>query len=163
MKEILTNVIGYNGRYRVSNTGIVISHNYVNPKEIKPANNNKGYPRIRLHKNGQQKTLLLKRVVYESFYGETKKTIHNINNDKMDCRLCNLIACDDRIIAQDLYYISKNKTPVHQYSISGEYIQSFSDIYKASKKTKININQIVNCVSGYSSSAGEYIFKKVME
>lgn len=74
MKEIWKDIAGYEGIYKVSNRGRVVSLKRMNArgqivkpriKAIKP--NNRGYIQINLSKDGKQEYKLLHRIVAEAF------------------------------------------------------------------------------------------------
>lgn len=70
MKEIWKDIKGYKGLYQVSNKGNVKSLNYNRTGEEKikkPKVNRNGYLRVKLHRDGNCKTLLIHRLVLMTF------------------------------------------------------------------------------------------------
>lgn len=55
----------------------------------------------------------------------------------------------------------KNDFPINQYSLSGEFIASYSGIRDASKSTGILYSSIWSCVLGRTKKAGGYRWEKV--
>jgi len=73
--------------------------------------------------------------------------------------LCNIVKDDSEIKAlATKASINKNSKEVHQYSLSGDYIQSFSSIAKAKKQYSCDI---YNAVNGRTPSAGGYQWRFV--
>ena len=82
MQQIWKDIVGYEGLYKVSNLGNVISLHFnhskmYNIKKLKPTivsnkYKNKIYnqPQVRLYKNGNIKHLYVSRLVYSAFKGE---------------------------------------------------------------------------------------------
>jgi hypothetical protein len=54
----------------------------------------------------------------------------------------------------------RTKTKVHQYELSGKYIQTFESINEASKATETNYSSIHNCVKGKGKMANNFQWKK---
>lgn len=71
MQEIWVNIIGYDGKYKVSNTGKVISMNYNNTGKVKELkkkfNKNSGCYEVKLSKNNIAKDYTVGRLVAEHF------------------------------------------------------------------------------------------------
>lgn len=70
MEEIWVDINGYDGKYRLSNTGKVISTNYNNtgmPKELKLKVNRYEYNEVKLSKNNKTKNYLIITLVAEHF------------------------------------------------------------------------------------------------
>ena len=68
--EIWKDVVGYEGRYKVSNTGRVFSYNlysHKEPREMAIIKHNRGYCSVTLSKNGVSKAHLVHRIVAEAF------------------------------------------------------------------------------------------------
>lgn len=70
MEEIWKDIIGYNGKYQISNTGKIRSMNYNNTgkiKELKQKLNKYGYYEVKLSKNNKTKDFMVGRLVAEHF------------------------------------------------------------------------------------------------
>lgn len=98
-QEIFKNVIGYEGLYKVSNYGNVLSikrhrkNGQLVPEKIKAVNDNGyGYKTVNLYKNGKSKTEYIHRLIVESFISEIPKEmqVNHINGIKSDNILTNL-------------------------------------------------------------------------
>lgn len=70
MIEEWVDIVGYEGKYQVSNTGKVRSLNYNNTgqiKELKQKLNRYGYYEVKLSKNNKTKDFMVGRLVAEHF------------------------------------------------------------------------------------------------
>lgn len=85
----------YEGLYRVSNLGRILSLNYNNtgkPGLMNPFDNGDGYLRVVLCKNGEHKKCLVHRLVAFTFLEnpENKPEINHIDEDKTNNRVDNI-------------------------------------------------------------------------
>lgn len=84
--ETWKDVLGYEGKYQVSNLGNVLSLNYNNtgkPKLLKPKINRYGYNEIKLSKNNKTKNFLVATLVAQAFLktrSPDKEVMHIDNN-----------------------------------------------------------------------------------
>ena len=95
MIEIWKDIVGYEGKYQVSNTGKVRSLNYNNThtiRELKPKVNRYGYLEVKLSKNNKTRDYMVGRLVAIHFIPNplyNEEVIH-ISNDSKDNRVENL-------------------------------------------------------------------------
>ncbi len=95
-------VRGYEGFYEVSNLGRVRSVDHIRRgrnggicqcrgKVIKTCSDKGGYQVVTLSKDGKRKVQKVHRIVLRAFMpGDEEKTVHHINHNRTDNRLCNL-------------------------------------------------------------------------
>lgn len=88
-------IIGYEGKYQVSNTGKVRSLNYNNTKKIKELKqklNRYGFLEVKLSKNNQTQNLMVGRLVAEAFIPNPlfKERVVHLTKDKTDNSVENL-------------------------------------------------------------------------
>ena len=102
MTEEWRDIKGYEGLYRVSNTGKVLSLHPHSSKQINPTliigDMVRGYRRVDLRKNGKRERYLVHRLVAEAFIPRTagKGEINHIDGDKANNVVGNLEWCDRR-------------------------------------------------------------------
>jgi hypothetical protein len=89
-------VVGYEGLYKVSNLGEVVSYHFNTPKEMKTTITEKGYLSVSLTKDGMVKHKKVHRLVAEAFIKNEEKLpcVNHINEIKNDNRWINLEWCD---------------------------------------------------------------------
>ena len=95
MIEIWKDIVGYNGKYQVSNTGKIRSLNYCNAgqiKELKQKVNRFGFMEIKLSKNNIAKDYMVARLVAEHFIPNPlfKDVVMHKSKDKTDNSVKNL-------------------------------------------------------------------------
>ena len=86
MKEEWKDIVGYEGLYRISNFGRVMSL-YKN-RIMRPYKNKSGYVSVALHKNGLQKTHYVHRLVLLTFIGKPSKGQQCCHNDGEGANNC---------------------------------------------------------------------------
>ena len=92
MEEVWKDVPGYEGLYRVSNTGKVFGIKRKNILAAAP--NEKGYMYVVLCKNGKMKSKRVHKIVMLAFRGEANGLeINHIDGDKKNNNLSNLEYC----------------------------------------------------------------------
>ena len=86
MKEEWKDVIGYEGIYRISNQGRVMSLNFGKTKIRKPSFHKDGYLKIILRKNKRYKTFYVARLVAQHFLADWDKSLQvdHINGVKTE-------------------------------------------------------------------------------
>lgn len=174
---------GFEGRYQVSNTGMIKSIIGGREKLLVPNTHGNGYWRVTLSWNGEIKRFFVHRLVAQAFIPnpENKPCINHINEIKTDNRVENLewctIAennawgkgsevrkkkCSEYVRTSKLWEKSGEATRmmIVQRSKSGELINSFSSMSEASQKLHIHKSHISKCVNGKQKTAGGFIFEK---
>lgn len=71
--------IVYEGLYKVSNLGRILSLNYRNTGKaelMKPFDNGRGYLQVKLRKNGEYKTCYVHRLIAETFLENSENNLH---------------------------------------------------------------------------------------
>lgn len=157
-------VVGYEGYYEVSNTGLVrrIKGNILKPKIEK-----NGYVRYHLSQNGKAKTILAHRIVALAFIPNPNNypTVNHKDENKENNQVDNLEWCD--MPYQNRYgqgAINRNKAkekPVLQYDKDGNFIKKFDSVKKAATELNLNessIHYVCKKQRRYKSTGG-YIFK----
>lgn len=93
--ETFRNIPGYEGLYKISDYGTVVTLNYNKTGKRKVMKNHRtkrGYEQVKLFLNGKYKLLSVHRLVWEAFNGPIPEgmQIDHINGVNNDNRLCNL-------------------------------------------------------------------------
>ena len=95
MEEIFGDIDGFEGKYRVSTEGRVVSLSYLNtgkPRVLKPKVNKQGYLEVTLNKNDKHYYRLVHRLVFETFMGVKlgkNDVLTPIDGDKQNTSLHN--------------------------------------------------------------------------
>ena len=145
-------VVGYEGLYRVSDLGRVLSLNYNrsdNVKILKKEHTKKGYLRVCFYKNKIRSKILVHRIIANNFIenNKIKKEVNHINGVKFDNRVENLEWCTSSenvkhswnnnltyALKGEIHGMSKLKTnQVLEIRKSELPISKLSEIYKISK------------------------------
>lgn len=175
MQEIWKDVIGYEGLYKVSNLGNVISINYNGTKKSKLLAyhlNYKGYARVHLTKNKQDKYMSVHRLVAEAFIPNIKKypQVNHKNGIKVDNRVDNLEWCTNEYNFQHALntglikkkakgYHQPYSKSVNQYDLSGNFIKHWDYISDASKQLNISLTSIYNNCNNKVKKPKYYIWR----
>lgn len=93
MEEVFKDVLGYEGKYQVSNTGKVFS--ILRKRVIHTEREHKGYLRVNLWRNGKRKHVPVHRLVALAFIPnpENKPQVNHIDFNKENNRADNLEWC----------------------------------------------------------------------
>lgn len=172
MAIIWKDVVGYEGYYKVSECGEVVSlprevrtRNasgeilvHRKSRQLKPhlrGNNGKMYPAVTLSRNGKSIAYSLHRLVAEAFIPNPSglPEVNHKDEDTFNCKASNLEWCSRQ------YNIEYSKAKrIGQY-LDGEKIAEYKSITFASKITGISRTSINNVLAGWSYSAGGYEWK----
>lgn len=169
MEEIWKEIEGYEGLYKVSNKGRVMSFNDFRkrgsiPFIMKCATDKKGYLRIRLSLNDVRKSFTIHRLVAMAFIPqiEGKEIIDHINGIRTDNRVENLRWCTPKenvnfeLAIETRSNAVKNRVEspfarkVNKLTLDGEFIETYNSIADAvrlnnfSKNTNSKICAVCN-------------------
>ena len=164
MQIIWKEILGYEGLYEVSNTGIVKSLDRYDTLGrfhkgvlISTKYNNRGYVQLHLHKDGQCKMVLLHRVVAEAFIDNPNKykQINHKDENKDNNNVENLEWCTNlynrrygtgykRSVDNHNYKLigKKNSKAIKQYNKNGDLVNIFYGVKEAERRTGINESNI---------------------
>lgn len=144
-------VLGYEGKYQVDNSGNVYSLSYYGNKDKKhelKQHVTKGYKFVCFHYNKKFKNKYVHRLVWEAFNGPIPDSmqINHLNENKLDNRLENLSIATPK---ENANYGTRNERfalaqrnrkidskPVLQYDKKGNFIKKFSSISEAGRLFK---------------------------
>lgn len=170
MEEIWRDIKGYEGLYQVSNLGNVKSLCYNKTKIskllriYKNSNNDSGYYRTSLNKNGIRKHFYVHRLVGEAFIPNPNNLpcVNHIDEDKSNNCVENLEWCS---IKYNVNYGTRNekaaqyfRKPVLQYTKEGEFVKEWKSIKEAENSIGIRTG-ISCCIRGKSKTSGGFVWK----
>jgi len=158
MQEIWKNIIGYEGRYMVSNFGNVKSlFKYSdNKKESREKNiyigsDGSGYPVVTLRNNGKRLIKSIHRLVAEAFIPkqENKDIVNHIDGNKKNNNVDNLEWCDKRdnmIHAMEYLGINRDGELNPNFKYTNNQIEELISLHKKGNSVyfcykKLNINK----------------------
>lgn len=187
--EVWRDVVGYEGRYMVSNLGRVKSlskkHGFLVKKEkIISQFDSNGYCRIKLNKDGKSRKYFVHRLVAEAFIGDKgdKQEIDHIDTDRRNNCVENLRWCTKKENAnfeitykrkcealkeiQSRDYVKRAKLnmkyckKVGMYDRNNVLIREFSSISEANRVLGYNINNHCNgTYKKFSKGRDNYTFR----
>lgn len=176
-KEIWSDILGYEGKYQASNFGRVRSLNYHRTGQIvilKTRKANNGYYLVNLYRNGNMKTYLLHRLVWEAFNGPIPMgfEINHINEKKEDCSLQNLNLMTPKEntnwgtrterAAKSISIAMTNgahSKMVIQYDLDDNPIKTYPSIAEVERQTGYKAQNIWRCCAGKRTTSHNYKWK----
>lgn len=137
-EEIWKDIVGYEGKYQVSNLGNVRSLNYNNTgkiRNLKPKTNRYGYLEVKLSKNNKTKNFLVSTLVGNTFLdnnGNKPKIMHK-NGNTIDNTVYNLKRAYISEIKFNMYKNGKRiigKPSGNKISYKGKAYKTYAEIAK---------------------------------
>ncbi len=165
MTEIWKDIVGYEGKYMVSNLGRVKSIVWKGVKKetiFSQYINCCGYPMVSLRKDGIKKGYTVHRIEWIAFNGDIPEgmQVNHINEDKTDNRLenLNLMTPTENCRWGTRTYRStkKKKVPITQILPDGTEFFSYFSATDAERETGILHQNIAKCCKGKIKSAGGF-------
>ncbi len=180
---------GYEGLYKVSNNGNVISldkkiasglkYNRFVMRKGRVLKNSlrKGYCVVSLSKNNIRKSYYVHRLVAEAFIDNPNNypQINHKNGEKTDNNIKNLEWCNAQQNIKHSFdiglhtksgiqksineCIKKRVRPILQFDKKNNFINEFNSITEAGNKTNINSKSIWCCLKEITKSSGGFIWK----
>lgn len=178
MQEIWKDVDGFEGKYKVSNLGNVLSLDFCRtgkPKLLKPKHHHTGYLIVRLCNGAQSKQVnkSIHSLVANAFIPnpDNKRCINHIDGDKTNNHVSNLewvthAENSQHAIKSGLRDPHKNNHPkgskvvnsrkVAQWSLSGRFIRQWDCISDAARFINCKPCMIINNAKGRTESCHGY-------
>lgn len=154
---------GSKGKYQVSSNGYVKSLNYNKTgkeKIMKSSSNAKGYQFLHLYLDGERKTVLVHRLVWEVFNGPIPENmqIGHLNENNKDNRLENLklmTASENnnwgtrtKKASSTLTNHKRLSKPVLQYDLNGNFIRRWPSVIEVERELGYSNAAIGACCRG---------------
>ena len=158
-KEIWKPVLGFEGRYEVSNLGNVKS--LTRNKLLKPAStraSNRGYLFVQLGKDHKLK--YIHRAVWEAFNGPIPEglQINHLDENKLNNSLNNLSLVTHRENMNWGSLPEKFAKHILQYDKNGNFIKEWPSIKSIQRELGISISHISKCANGKKKSAYGFVW-----
>ncbi len=164
-------VFGYEGLYKVSNTGKIFS--VKKHIEMKLQLDVYGYKIVTLYKNKKHKTYKVHRLVAIAFIPNQNKQsqVNHIDENKTNNNVCNLEWCSSNYNAnfgnrnKNISKKQKNRIDqvksVMQITSDGRLVAEFESVREAERKTGIFRSNIIACCKGKKRypKAGGFVWK----
>ena len=186
MKEIWKEILGFEGLYEVSNTGLVkrlqktiyqinngtMCKVFYKEKIRKQVIDQYGYLTVGLHKNKSVKNCLVHRLVALAFLPnpENKPTVNHKNGIKTDNRVENLEwnthsenvqhSHKTGLKIQGKGLNSTSSIPISQFALDGTWIRDWAGAHEVQREMGYRRSNISSCVRGKIKSASGFIWKR---
>lgn len=153
--EVWKPVIGYEGRYEVSNYGRVKSLDYMHTgkeKLLRTYNDGDNHLYVVLNSKSHKKSQVY-RLTYEAFIGPIPNGyfVHHINDNPLDNHISNLAICSPAEHNKlHNYNRDKNCKPCLQFDKNGAFIKEWNSITEAVLEYGYGIH---DCVTGRAKTA----------
>lgn len=165
--EIWKEIPGYNGRYLISQTGVIYSR-YLK-REMKPANRGNGYYFVRLCNKGEMKNLMIHRLVAAAFVPNPNGLtgIDHIDGNKKNNVYTNL-----RFVSHLENMRNPNTEPKRFEAIrkkqgipvmaflNGKCIGKYSCLMEAARDLGLSCSHIAKHLKGYFTHVKGYEFRR---
>lgn len=157
-------ITGYEGKYSVSNTGQVFSHNYLRTgqtRQLKPGKTHDGYLKVDLSRDGKRKSYKVHRLTLETFKPNHDSTLEcdHIDGNRTNNHISNLRwvthkeNCNNPITLKNISKATKGENhPCYDATIykfrnrttNEEFIGTMFDFYTKYNLAQGHISRLVN-------------------
>lgn len=165
-EEIWKDVIGYEGRYEVSNLGRVRSlHKSFYGKILSPSFERFGYPKVVLMKDAKCKTHKVHRLVATAFIPNpsNKPVVNHIDHNPKNPKASNLEWCTDLENVRHARNVGRPNGGynVGQYDLKGELIKVWPSASEAEREGMFRAKSIREVISGNRNKTGGFAWRKI--
>ena len=162
--EIWKDIEGYEGLYRVSNCGRVkriVGRGCLKEREIKWHKCHHDYFQVKLFKQGEQKHILVHRLVAQTFIPNPANLpqINHKDENKANNHIDNLEWCTCEHNINYGTQITRRSKTVSQYTKDGVLLAHFKSMHEAERITGVPNGSISSACSGRSKTAHGYIWR----
>lgn len=167
-QETWKDVKGYEGLYKISNTGLVLSLHYYkgNRQQILKGGSDKdGYLQVVLCKNGKHKVFKIHRLVASHFIDnpDNLPQINHKDENKQNNYADNLEWCTNKYNNNYGTKNDWNKKPIVQLSLDYKFICQYESVIEAARNINKNHSHIIQCCRKQRKTAYGYIWRYVGE
>ncbi|EEO6590804.1 hypothetical protein G6A65_002860 [Listeria monocytogenes] len=157
IQEEWKDIIGFEGRYKISNTGKIVSLKYNKtdePKELKQEETNRGYLRVTMRKDGESKRFSVHRLVAMHFCGGyfPEAVVNHIDENSHNNNARNLewVTQKENINSgTSLRRRSRTQSKaVEAYDMEGNFVMKFYAAMEAERHGYFN-GAVIKCCRGY--------------
>lgn len=173
INEEWRDAVGYEGLYKVSNTGKVLSMNYFGAKgrveQLLPSIDRYGYPQVILSRYGERKTYKIHRLVALAFIPNTNNLpcINHKDENKQNNHVDNLEWCtvkyNNTYKTNRIRAAASESIPILQFTKDGQFIREFPSAQRASEYIGLNVktrdSHITACCKGKRNFAYGYVWR----
>lgn len=153
---------GFEGKYSVSDSGIVKRINNTSNNVLKGGTTKGGYRLVILYKEGHKYAKYIHRLVAEYFLNKPEEfnDVKHIDGNKLNNDVSNL-EWGKRSYNHIKSAIGRGKKVV-QIDSDSKIISTFESIHEASRKTGIHSANISRVIHGRAKTAGGYLWKEAL-
>lgn len=162
MDEIWKDVVGYEGRYQVSNLGKIASSRH----ELNQATNNRGYKTVSLYKNGKTQRKTVHRLVADAFIPNPFNfpQINHIDENKENNSVSNLEWCTPSVNNLKYHQNHPNEKKngkrkrfhIFQLTVDGNIVKEWENFRQIFLETGMSDWSISECCRGNRKTAYGY-------
>lgn len=163
-EQIWKDVVGYEGLYKVSEHGEIISlgckTNHIKPILLTSHPDRDDYLYVILANNKIRRTLRVHRIVAQTFWPNPQghAVINHIDEDRQNNHYTNLEWCDYEHNWR-VGSVGRSQQLVGKFSMGGVLIETYPSLMEAGRCNNINQGNITNCLKGRCKSVGGYKWK----
>jgi len=162
-EEVWRDIAGFEGKYQISNLGRVKSILKTMTKIRKPRIHSSGYWCLNLTVNYKWKSVTIHRLIAIAFIPNPNnyRTVNHIDGNKQNNDISNLEWCTQKENCKHAFRTGLHKPScigrfnelhpmsktIYQYSIDGEYIQSFPSVSEVGRVLGVKVGNISSFAS----------------
>lgn len=160
-EEIWCPVKNYESLYEVSDQGRVKSLKYGKERILKPGRTSSGYLSVALHKNGEQNTNLIHRLVAQTFIPnpDNLPQVNHIDENKENNSVQNLEWCNSKYNNNYGTHNQRISKPILQFTKDGEFVKEWKSMKDVQRNLKYSQGNISQCCNGIRNSSNGYVWK----